>query len=97
MRSVIIIEVKVGRQASACLFGRLIIVQIDLLILDRAQGAPAEAFRENVVQGAAFAIHTDLHIGRQEPLGVLWTGEMTALITIPDERFVVAQGTIDCL
>ena len=34
MRSVNMIEVKGGRQLSSGLFGRLVIVQIDLLILD---------------------------------------------------------------
>lgn len=90
MRSPIVIEVKIGSQASVRLFGRLIVVQVDFLIL---YGTP-QPFREDVVQGTAFAVHTDLHLGSQEALGVLWTGEMTALVTIPNDRFVVRQGLI---
>lgn len=65
-------------------------MQIDFLVF---QGAP-EPLRENIVQGSSFAIHTDLHPGIQQQLGVLWTGKMTALIAVTNLRRGLRQSPL---
>ena len=78
----VIVEVEVARKLLPGLFRIGILVQIDFFVF---HGAP-EAFGEDVVQGAAFAVHADLHLRLLESLDVLRTGEVAALIAIPDRR-----------
>src|SRR5260221_12825780 len=54
-----------------------------------------EAFGEDVVQGAAFAIHTDRDAPLLQASQVLRAGEVAALIAVPDGRTAHPQGLID--
>ena len=55
-------------------------MQIHFLILDR----PPQAFRKDVVQRSPATIHTDLYVRGLEPVNVLGTRKLTALITVPN-------------
>ncbi|NTV64998.1 MAG: hypothetical protein HGA65_15925 [Oscillochloris sp.] len=49
------------------------------------------------IEGTAFPIHTDTSPRSFQALRILRTGEVTALITIPDARRGNGQGSIDGL
>src|SRR5690349_19498298 len=55
-------------------------MKVDLLIFD----ATPEPFRKDIVESAAFAVHTDPHLSCKQALDVLRTGEMAALVAVPD-------------
>src|SRR5882672_4029779 len=74
MRSFLIIKRKVACQLRSCLARASIVVAIDLLLLDTTP----QALGEDVVQRPALPIHTDLHTGHQQQLGVLRAGKVTA-------------------
>ena len=54
----------------------VILVEIDVLILDAAP----EAFAEDVVEGAAAAIHADLNVGCEQAGGEGVGRELCALV-----------------
>jgi len=69
-------------------------VQVDAFIL---QGPP-QAFYEDVVQIAAFAIHGDLGLGPLQPVGPVEGGELAAVIGIHDlGRTELVDGLIQRL
>ena len=80
MRSFLIVKRKVACQLLSRLARAALVVAIHLLLLDIAP----QAFGEDVVQGAALPIHTNLHAGCQQQLGVLRAGKVTALVTSED-------------
>src|SRR5919202_5295745 len=90
MRPLLVVVGEVPTQPVARLPRRSILAQIDLLVLDR----PPQAFDEDVVQGPAFAIHTDLDLGIQQQLGVLWAREVAPLIAVPDRRRAWANARV---
>lgn len=75
-----VVEGEVAAEAGQGILGRLVIVQIDLLVLDAAP----EALDEDVVEGAAAAIHTDLHACGLEARGEREAGELGTLIGVED-------------
>lgn len=56
-----------------------ILVEIYLLVFDR----PPESFIKHVVQCPPPPMHADAHPGRLQQRRILWTREVTALITRP--------------
>src|SRR6266496_2301959 len=78
-------------QARPCFTGIGIVVQIHLLIFH----TPPQPFNKDVVQRATLAVHTDLDARRQQDTGVLRTGEMAALIAVPDRRGRLRQRTLN--
>jgi hypothetical protein len=46
----------------------------------------AHPLSKDVVYCTSFPIHTDLHVRIEKQLAVLWTGKMTPLIAIADNR-----------
>src|SRR5215213_9009806 len=54
-----------------------------------------EPLDKDVVERSTFPIHTDLHAHRRKQLGVLWAGEVTSLIAVPNLRGRYCQRTID--
>ena len=68
-----------------------IVVQIYLLVFH----TPPQTLCENVVECSPSAIHTDMHPSVLQALRVLWTGEMAALIAIPDLRRCCGQRLVD--
>src|SRR5262249_24782376 len=74
----------------ASLTWRRIIMQIDMFIFNR----PPQALSKDVIQGATFAIHTQARTGIQYQLAELRTGELTALVSIPDLRRGLHQRSL---
>lgn len=90
MWPLMIVEFHLARQSLPRSARRSVIVKIDFLILDGA----LQAFRKDIVQGAAPSIHADLHGGFLQPLDVLRAGEMANLIRVPDARLGVLQCAV---
>lgn len=91
MAPAVSVEVEIGSQGAARFFRVGVILQVDCFVLD---GTP-ESLGEDVVARTPFTIHTDLHAGLQQQLGVLRAGEMTPLITVPDRRAGLRQRPLD--
>lgn len=94
MRAQGIVFVEEAPQAIAQLGERGVLVQVDVLVFDRAP----EAFDERVVERTAAAVHTDSDVAllqrRQEQL----TGELRALIGVEDFRLRIGgQSRIENL
>jgi len=68
MRALLVVEAEVIAQALFQLHHRLVLVQVDMLILDRAP----EPLDEHIVQGAPATIHADADVGRFQVL--IWLG-----------------------
>ena len=66
-------------------------MQIDFFVLESAP----QSFCEDVISGAPAAIHTDFDICVLQALQILGTGEVTALIAVPDFRLGLKQGIVD--
>jgi len=82
------VELEVAGQPEVSLPGTGIFVQVHLLVLHRAP----QTFGEDVVQRPVPAIHADPDAGREQPVNVLRTGEMAALIAVPDLRLGLSGG-----
>src|SRR5690242_10113656 len=82
MRPLGVVECEIAGNPVARIAWRAIVGQVDLLIF---QAAP-EPLGKDVIQCPPLAIHTDLDARRFERLGDLGTGEMTALIGVPNLR-----------
>ena len=80
MQPPMIVEVQVATQPLPGVPRCDVLVQVDLFIFDRAP----QALRQDVVQGAPLAIHTNLHPSGKQSLSVLRTREMAPLIAVPD-------------
>src|SRR5256885_16616690 len=91
MGALVVVELEIAGEALPGLAGAAIGVQIDLLVFD---GAP-EALGEDIVQGAALAIHADLDAALLQAPPVLRAGEVGALIAVPDGWTASGQGGID--
>ena len=91
MRALPVVARQVSRDALAYVARAGIIIQIDLLVCD---GAP-EPLGKNVIEGTAFPIHTDANPRCFPTLRILRTGDVAALITLPDARRGDGQGGID--
>ena len=57
MRSLLVVEVEVGAQMSARVFGCVVVLEINLLVFHRAP----QPLDEDVVQSAASPVVADLH------------------------------------
>src|SRR4029450_311617 len=91
MNTPIVVEVEIAAESAPRLSRIGIVVQVDLLVLERAP----EALGENVVQRATCAVHTDLDPGLLEAVDILRRSEVRALIAVPDLRSLFAQGALD--
>src|ERR1022692_4771690 len=88
-----VVELDVARDLASGFAHRLVGVQVDLLVFERAP----EALDEHVVAPAALAVHADLDALFFEPPGEVFAGELTALIGV--EHFgpaVLAQSLVQC-
>jgi hypothetical protein len=72
MGPVLIVKAEIFPDPPASFAGRLIVVQVNILIF---HGSP-QPFRKDIIESTTFAIHTDLHRMRFEQLYVLRTGDM---------------------
>ena len=56
---------------------------------------PPEPLNKDVVERPTFPIHTDLHAGGFQSLGILRAGEVTPLVAVPDLGGRHGQRTVD--
>src|ERR1019366_2551203 len=87
MEPTVVVELQVTSYPKPRFSRGRVAVQIDLLILHR----PPQPLGEDVVQRSPFPVHADLDRRRFQQGDVLGTGEMAALITIPDRRGSLTQ------
>jgi hypothetical protein len=80
MQALMIVKVEVRPQAANCRFGRLILVQIDLLIFD----ASPQPRHKDIVQGPAPSIHTHLNACGLQAAGKIAAGKLRAWIAMKD-------------
>jgi hypothetical protein len=92
MQSLVIVESQITPQPLPRNAGSVIFVKIDLFIFDTAP----EPFGKDVIQRVAFAIHADPHILSEQTFDILWTGEVAALIAVPDFGSSDLQRTVNC-
>ena len=85
-----VVEPEPGVDAFSGFPGRGILIEIDLFVFE----ASPETFREDVVCGPSFSVHTDLNVMFLEPIQIAWTGKMAPLITVPDRRSGKFQRSI---
>src|SRR5215208_1539713 len=91
MRALLIVMPQIAPQTDTSVARRPIFSQIHLFVLY----TPPEPLDKDVVQRAAASIHTDLDARRLQQARVLRTGEMAALVAIPDLRRRHRQCTTD--
>ncbi len=87
----LIIAMKVGGQPLPDLTCGLVSVRIHILIFHTAP----QSLHKDVVESAAAAIHADFDIPIQQVLSVLWAGEMTSLIAIPNGWLCLGQSLVN--
>ena len=93
VRPLVVVELEVATQVVSGLAGCRIFGEVDLLVLDRAP----QALGEDVVARSTAAIHADLHAGREQQVEVLRTGEVAALVAVPDLGRGLRQGPLGTL
>ena len=64
------------------LTGRIVFIEIHFLPLE---GSP-EPFREDIVDGSPFAVHTDPDVSGEKPFQIAVTGEMAPLVAVENVR-----------
>ena len=82
MKPLLIVKVEIVSQSTKSRGNRVIVVEIDLLILDTAP----EAFNEDIVKVAAPAIPTDGNVSRLQPSGKRISRKLTALVGVEYQR-----------
>ena len=90
MRSGLVIERQILRQALVRRPNSLVGVQIHLLVFD----ASPEAFHEYVVSPAPFSVHADLDAVLGEQPSELVAGELVPLVSIEDSRKAVPDNRL---
>ena len=93
VRPFTVVEVEVLGQPMACVARAGVVVQVHFFVLDRAP----KPFREDIVHCMASSIHADPDVGCQQPVGVLWAGELAPLIAVPDFRSGFGQSDVNGL
>src|ERR1022692_119413 len=88
-----VVELDIARDLASGFAHRLVGVQVDLLVFERAP----EALDEHVVAPAALAVHADLDALFFEPPGEVFAVELTALIGVEHlGPAVLAQSLVQC-
>ena len=87
MKSLLIIKVEIVSQSTPSRGNRVIVVEINLLILDTAP----QPLNEDVVKIAASAIPTDGNVSRFESMGKCIRSKLTALVIIKYQGFRLAK------
>ncbi len=93
MGPLMIIEVKVGRQASSQFGHRGIVLEVDVLVFE----ATPQAFDEDIVQSSATSIHTDADGGSFKTGRELIGGELRTLVGIENGRVPLAERLLECI
>jgi hypothetical protein len=93
MRSLVIVELEVLVDPVSGLTWRIVLIEIDFFVLETSP----EPFREDVVDGPAFAIHADLDVMGFEAIQVAVAGEMAPLIAVEDDGKRRSKGPVHSL
>ena len=91
MKPVLIVKVEIISQSTRSRSHRIIVVEINLLILDTAP----KPFNEDIVKIAASAVPTDGNISGFESIGKGIRSELTALVIIEYQRSRLAKSTFE--
>jgi len=87
VQTLMVVEVEVVMQSRFQLWDRVILHEVDVLVLDRAP----QALDENVVQGSAPAVHAHLDAGSLQDADELDGRELRTLIGVEDSRHSLFQ------
>ena len=90
MKSLPVVEEEILCQAIPCLGDRLVVVQIDFLVLN---GSP-QPLDKDIVEYSTPAIHADADAVLFQAASKLQAGKLPALIRIENSRFGDFQGLI---
>ena len=91
MKPVLIVKVEIISQSTTSRSHRIIVVEINLLILDTAP----KPFNEDIVKIAASAVPTDGNISRFESINKSISSELTALVIIEYQGFGLAKSAFE--
>ena len=82
MKPLLVVKVEIVSQSTRSGGNRVIVVEIDLLILDTAP----EAFNEDIIKIAASTIPTNSNVSRLKPIGKRIRSKLTALVVVEYQR-----------
>ena len=91
MKSLLIVKVEIVSQSTPRRGNRVIVVEIDLLILDTAP----KSLNEDVVKIAASTIPTDGNISRLQPISKRIRSKLTALVGVEYQRSRLTKCLIE--
>ena len=91
MKSLLIVKVEIVSQSTPSGGNRVIVVEIDLLILDSAP----EPFNEDVVKIATSAVPTDGNVSRLKSSGKRIRSKLTALVVVEYQGTRLAKGPLE--
>jgi TolB-like protein len=90
----LVIETKILFNPGSCLRHRLVVLQVHLLVFERAP----QPFNENVVHAASSSVHADTDLPGRQFTGELFTRELRTLIGVEYLRLpTAAQGALQRL
>ena len=87
MKSLLIVKVEISAQSLFCVGDRLILVEIDFLILD----ASPQSFNEDIVKDATSSISTNGNLGSLKPKGKRFRGELAPLVRVKNVGLALCQ------
>ena len=82
MKALLIVKVEIVSQSTTSRGNRVIVIEINLLILDTAP----EAFNEDIVKIATSTVPTDGNLSRLKPNGKRIRSKLTALVVVEYQR-----------
>src|SRR5580658_3297088 len=91
MKTLLVVEPEVLRNAGARFIHRYIVFQIHLLVFER----PPQPLDKNVVHTASPAVHADGDLPRRQLAGELLAGELRPLVAVKDVRPSPAQRGLE--
>ena len=90
MKSLLIVKVEIVSQSTRSRSNRVIVVEINLLILDTAP----QPLNEDVIKIAASAVPTDGNVSRFESIGKGIRSKLTALVIVEYQGFRLTKCLI---
>ena len=87
MDSFVVIEIEIAFKSHSGVCDRLIIVEINFLILD----TPPKSFDEDVIKNTTSSVPTDGNMSALESLGKRRGGELTALVRVKNLGFALLE------
>ena len=91
VRTFLVVEAEVVRQPPLEGRNRVVVTQVDILVLDTAP----EPLDEDIIQSPIPTVHADQDLTRLQPAGELMAGKLAALIRVENTRLGLSQGLVD--